>query len=292
MIITNKKNLPEGYMKFLKPRESATDMGKLTATQILKGVKEIILEKRHWGQYEVDAVKFVWAVFGSAVHSLLEHEGDQEITEERLHEEIEGIHFSGQLDCYNMRTEVITDWKSSVVWKIIFGDYEDWRKQGAIYAWLLKKAGFGAKKFIIEGLLKDHSAAKARHDRNYPQDPMFNIEFIIESKDIEEIEAFIFEKIRAYKENLKLEDDEIEPCTIEERWEKPAKWAVMKNGRKSAVRLLDSKDEALELAKTLGNGHYLEERKNEPKKCLDYCHVKQFCNFYRRWIAENPIEQK
>lgn len=292
MKITNKKNLPEGYMKFLKPRESATDMGKLTATQILKGVKEIILEKRHWGQYEVDASEFIWAVFGSAVHSLLEHEGTQEITEERLFEEVLGIHFSGQLDNYNLETQEITDYKTASVWKIIYNDFSDWHRQGLIYAWLLKKAGFETKKVVFQVMLKDHSKSKARYDRNYPQEPLHTIEFPVTPQDIKDIEVFIFEKIRAYKENLKLNDNDIEPCTMEERWQKPAKWAVMKNGRKSAVKLHDDKESALEHSKTLGSGHYIEERKETPTKCLDYCHVKQFCNFYRRWIAENPIEQK
>lgn len=41
MKITNKKNLPAGYMKFLKPRESATDMGKLTATKMQEKLKTI-----------------------------------------------------------------------------------------------------------------------------------------------------------------------------------------------------------------------------------------------------------
>lgn len=55
-------------------------------------------------------------------------------------------------------------------------------------------------------------------------------------------------------------DDDIDPCTAEERWADGDKYAVMKNGRKTAVRVFDTQADADACAGELGNSHYVEHR--------------------------------
>ena len=56
----------------------------------------------------------------------------------------------------------------------------------------------------------------------------------------------------------------------------------MKDGRKSALKLFDDKDSADKMAEEKGlDKHYVQVRKSVPKKCLDYCSVKQFCSYGR-----------
>jgi len=55
----------------------------------------------------------------------------------------------------------------------------------------------------------------------------------------------------------------------------------MKDGRKSAVRLYDSKEEAEKRAKNEGEKFYVEHRPGEDSKCLGYCSACEFCSHYR-----------
>ena len=91
--------------------------------------------------------------------------------------------------------------------------------------------------------------------------------------------------ISEYKQHKEMADDEIPPCSAKVRWEKPTKYAVKKEGRKTAVRVLDASDEAERMAADLGKGHYVEKRLGESVKCLDYCTCCEFCNFYRDNVA-------
>ena len=95
-----------------------------------------------------------------------------------------------------------------------------------------------------------------------------------------------FERARQILQDIeaaeKMVDDDIEPCTAEERWADADKYAVMKNGRKTAVRVFDTLIEAENCAGELGNSHYVEHRPAVSRKCGKYCLCKDFCNFYKK----------
>jgi hypothetical protein len=103
--------------------------------------------------------------------------------------------------------------------------------------------------------------------------------------ELEEIETFIREKITVYKQYQEAADDDIPPCSPDERWAKPTKYAVMKTGNKRAVRVMDTQEEAEKLAADLGKNHYMEIRPGESTRCMDYCSCCEFCNFFRDNIA-------
>ena len=83
MKITNKLNLPEAFVKAIQNTRH-NEPGTLSATTLLKGAKEIILTDRHFDEIEVDASDEVWAVFGTAVHLVLEHQEDEAFKEEKF----------------------------------------------------------------------------------------------------------------------------------------------------------------------------------------------------------------
>jgi hypothetical protein len=95
------------------------------------------------------------------------------------------------------------------------------------------------------------------------------------------LEADLTQKIDQILSYDLLADDDIPPCSKEERWEKGEKWAVMKNGRKSAIRLLDSEAEARDMAEGLGKDHYVAYRPGISVKCEDYCSACEYCSFYK-----------
>ena len=280
MQITNTLNLPAAFVHAVSTeRHNAPHC--YSATTLNKGAKEIVLTDRHYDEITVDASEQIWAVWGTAVHALLESDKDDNFHEERFKVAVGNSWVTGQVDSYDMERGIINDWKTASVWKVQFADFADWRAQGLTYAWLLTKSGLEVKKCRFVALLKDHSKTKAKHDASYPQSPVFVYEFDVTAEDLAATEARIISKVTEIENAYKLGDDDIEPCTLEERWADGEKYAVMKNGRKTAVKLFDNQQDAEAYAGELGNSHYVEHRPAVSRKCEDYCSCCDFCNFYK-----------
>ena len=288
MKITNKLGLPQAMVEAVSTSEHNAE-GNLSATTLLKSIREIVLAKRHWNELEDDVSNRVWSIFGQAVHKVLERETETSFTEEFLKVNLGSVNITGRIDSYDMQDHKVTDYKTCSVWKIKFNDFSDWEKQGLIYAWLLKKNGFECKSCEFIAMLKDHSATEARRDPSYPQLPIYVYRFDITDEKLKEIENYIGAKVKAYIEAINLADEDLPPCTDEERWASPNKWAVMKEGRKTAIRLLDSEDEAKAYIDNnqLDKKHYIEFRAGASRKCQDYCSVCQFCDFWKNMQNEN-----
>ncbi|HQE50447.1 MAG TPA: PD-(D/E)XK nuclease family protein, partial [Fervidobacterium sp.] len=169
MIITNKLRLPQQLVNMAK-RDYKFEPNEYRVTQLLKGIRETILERRHYHEIEQDVSDMIWLLFGTAVHSIIEHhkEADHEFKEERIKIRIGNYILSGKFDLYNAETKTITDYKTCSIWKVVNGDYEDWRRQLLIYAYMLQSIGFPVEKAEIIALMKDHSKAQAKRKADYP----------------------------------------------------------------------------------------------------------------------------
>ena len=282
MIITNELNLPQAFVQMAQRDEYETANNEYRVTSLLKGIRETELERRHSHEIKRDVSDMVWLLFGTATHSILERqkEGDREIKETRLKMEMDGIVLSGQFDLYNEEEERITDYKTASVWKIIYGNYEDWRRQLLIYAYMLQDAGFPVKRGRVVAFLKDHNKRDAKVKAGYPKLPVQPVDFTFSERDFQEIEVWLKEKVAEVKRARELPDDRLPLCTQEERFNSGDKYAVMKKGRKTALRVLDSKEEAEQWMASNG-GDSIEIRPGEDKKCQDYCAAKEFCSYYK-----------
>lgn len=281
MIYTNKMNLPKAIVDCCSP-ERHNKKGCLSATTLLKGVKEIILNERHHEECVQDVSDNVWALFGTAVHSIIEKSEDNTFKEEFIECQItEKTKVTGRVDSYDLENSIICDWKTASVWKATYNDFDDWYKQGMTYAYLFHRQGLPVKKCMFYAFLKDWSKAKAKYDSSYPQSQILLYEFDVTLDRIQAIELEIVNKVFEYEANIEREDDEIKECSEKERWATETKYAVMKEGRKTAVKLHTDLNEAENHAFTLGNNHYVETRLGENKKCKDYCACCEFCNFYK-----------
>ena len=280
MRVTNKINLPAAFV-----RATSTDRhnaaGCFSATTLNKGAKEIILTDRHWDEIETDASDNVWAIFGTAVHAILENQPDNNFHEEKFKVPVSKSFVTGQVDSYDMENKTIYDWKTASVWKIQYKDFTDWKAQGLTYAYLMQQSGLEVKRCKFVALLKDHSKSKARTDSSYPQSPVYIYEFEVTAQDLAATKERIEKKVAEIESAYLLGDDDIEPCTADERWADNDKFAVMKNGRKTAVKLFDNQADADAYAGELGNAHYVEHRPAISRKCVDYCNCKEFCSFYK-----------
>jgi hypothetical protein len=132
-------------------------------------------------------------------------------------------------------------------------------------------------------MMKDHSKSKAKFDSTYPQFPVMQINFNYSGVDFERTNEFIQTRIGEIREAETLSDDELPVCTLEERFNDGDKYAVMKKGRKTALRVLSSREEAEQWMQDNG-GDSIQFRPGEDKKCKDYCSACQFCNYYREHV--------
>jgi len=278
--ITNKLGLPTPFVSMAQ-KDYVCAPNEYRVTSLLKGVRETILERRHDDEIERDVSDMVWLLFGTAVHNILEkyQEGDHELKEERIKVPFGKYILSGQFDLYNDKSKVVTDYKTASVWKLIYGDFEDWRRQILIYAYMLRQIGFDARAGQVVAFLKDHSKREAKHKADYPPHPVEVVRFDFMEDDFAECEEWLRRKFAEIEAVENLPDENLPICTPEERFNSGDKFAVMKKGRKTALRVLDSMDEA-ERWKEQNGGDYIETRPGEDKKCEEYCSVNKFCNYY------------
>ena len=282
MKITNKLNLPQPFVSAVG-RDYKIKKDALSATTLLKGTKQIVLERRHANSIEQDVADMIWLIFGTAVHNILEsaQETENQIKEERLYRTVNGIEIGGKFDLYDDKQKKVIDYKTCSVWKIIYQDFDDWKQQLLIYAWLLKDCGFDVTSGQVVAVMKDHSKTKAKNDAQYPEFPVKLINFEFTESDFTQIEEFIKMKVQQYKKALELQDDAIAICTENERWYSGDKYAIMKGSNKRATKLHDTLAEAETHLTELGAGYSIVKRDGESKRCLEYCSVKEFCHYGR-----------
>jgi hypothetical protein len=288
MKITNKLGLPEPFVQMCQSDYRYRPQ-RYSVTSLLKGIREAILDRRH--EVELDVSDCIWMLFGTAAHTVLEshQEEDHQLKEISVEKEIDGITISGRFDLYDAKTKTVIDYKTCSVWKVIFGDYTDWYMQTLMYAYLLRESGFEADHGETVAIMRDHSKRDAKYKQDYPEYPVKRILFNFKAVDFEFIENWLKEKVEEIKRCEELPDDELPICTPEERFNSGDKFAVMAKGRKRALRVLDSLEDAEEWKK-LNGGDYIETRKGEDKKCLEYCSVCKFCNYWQENYGGNINE--
>lgn len=290
MRITNRLNLPEPFVAAATSDHEYAE-GRYSVTDLLGGTCEAILKRRHADEIADDVADRVWAIFGSAVHRILQdaQEAPDQLKENWIAHQLDGgmsgYWLSGIFDLYDDATGTVTDYKTASVWKVQMGDFEDWRKQALMYCWLLQQIGFDAWTGQIVALLKDHSIRKARTDKDYPQHPVFIISWQFTKADLDGIEDYIYRWFRQVSCMEDLPDDLLLTCSDSQRWHKPDTFAVVKDGNKRAARVLEdlAEAEALrdQLAEKTGKPHHVEHRIGEDTKCDSYCSVAEFCPYVR-----------
>jgi len=281
MTLTNKYNLPESLVNACQSHVHKG--GFLSASQTTKSVRQFWLKQRHADEITEDVSDRIWAMFGTAVHHVFEKNTENGIAEKYLETEILGKKVSGTSDLY--QDGKITDYKTVSVWSIIYmSSLEEWTKQLNVYAYLYRKAGYEVNAIEIVALMRDWQKSKA-HEDNYPPIQIKTIPIELWS-DIEQ-ELYLKQIVQRLIDHSTTQDDDLPLCTKEELWQDDDKYAIMKHGRKSAIRLLNSESDAQQYIENnkLDTKHYIEKRVGKPKRC-EYCDVSAFCNQYKNIIGE------
>lgn len=287
MRLTNRLGLPQPIVD-AATRDHEYTPKRYSVTQMLKGPREAILARRHSDEIEGDVADMAWTIFGSSMHLLLEQsqESATQLKENYITADMpNGYTLSGIFDLYDDATGTVTDYKSATVWKVLYGEWDDYREQLLSYVWMLRKIGFDARRGEIVAILKDHSKAKARTERDYPDHPFYVIGWDFSDEELAEFGERIAAKFREIERCERLADDDLPLCTPEQRWAKPDQWAVMKQGNKKSSKNFDNEPDAVRYAAKLqedsGRKCHVEHRPGKDQKCLEYCDCRPFCNYGR-----------
>lgn len=287
-ILTNKFNLPEPLVKAVERPSYQRDPKRYSVTELIDSPRIVHLRRRHEDEIEEDATERIWALLGQVVHGILErgHVPDA-LKEEKIVLEINDRKIVGKPDLYHEGGK-ISDYKLTSVWSAMDGVKKEWAAQLNVYAELYESIGFPVHELEIVTIYRDWSKNKAKTEEGYPR---AQVEvFKVELWPPEVRRAYIEQHVKLLKFNEALADDQLVDCTDEEMWAQPTKYAVMKNGNKRALRVLDTEAEAqtyMEGAqKTDPKAKlYIQVRPGVRTRCEDYCPVARWCTQYQAYKA-------
>jgi len=284
-MFTNIHNLPDPVVAALSDDKYDSGHVNSSVTTLIDSPQVKILSRKHKDDISIDVSERLWSVLGTAVHTMFEDyaTGDY-LSEERLFTEINGWKISGAIDIQKAEADgsvTILDYKCTSVWSVIFGK-KSWEQQLNFYAYLVNACkGTEVNKLQILAVLRDWKQSEAEFKPDYPKQPIVKIDIPLWTTSQQK--QFVESRVALHQQAEwdYLNGNTISKCSDEERWVRPTKFAVMKKGRKRAIKLHDDEDDAQAHSTTLGKDHYVETRTGQAMRCEKYCPAALFCPQYQ-----------
>jgi hypothetical protein len=306
MKITNKYSMPQAMVHAVSHDRYDPGTGDVSCTTLIAPAQQFQLGLIHSGETEEDVIDRIWSLIGSAVHYIIENAvidmkakglwKEEYISEKRFYHVVGDKNVSAQIDLYEAGD--LSDFKVTSVWTIkhaLKEGKDDWDAQLNIQRYLMTKNGYPVDKLYVVAIARDWNKSGNMRDSDYPP-RVAKIEIPV--WDMDKTEGYIQSRINALYSPVPVW------CSPAECWESPTKYALMKKGRQSALRLLDSmvaiteyadcKDLLVEIEdhKELKSDHYYEVRLGERKRCQDYCDVAPFCPQWKEWQKANDNNEE
>jgi len=265
--ITNVHGLPQSIVAAVTA-DPYVGGGDISVTKLIDAPQIRTLMAQHKDKITTDVSERIWSLLGQAVHTILERAALRQegmVAEDRLYAEVAGWQLSGQFDVMQMDTGVLSDYKVTTVYKL--QNIDGWTQQLNVLRWLAHKNGIAVTSLEIIAILRDWKKGEAeRKPDSYPQTPIVRVEIPLWS--LEDAEEYILDRVQLHQ--YAQQGGRVD-CTDEERWYTGTQFALMKEGGKRAVKLFD------ERPTDIPEGHHVEERPGEHRRCASYCEVRHFC---------------
>lgn len=301
MRLTNELNLPEPLYAAIANDDYDPGDSDITVTQLISPPRQVALMRLYGDKITEDASDRIYSLVGQAIHTILERAGKTGIREQRLYAWIGGWKVGGKFDRLALINDpegipTLQDYKVMSIGEVFKGLRDERAQQLNLLCYLARKNGYRVERLQAVGILRDWSKLQVRR-RDYPTRQV--MVFDVPMWTPEEQKTFLEERVRLHQAARKSLPD----CTPEERWSKPDTWAVMKEGRKSALRVLGSYRDAAEwcLFNDLiedwrdviagpeppyeqlkpKKGIRIEHRPGEDTRCNHYCAVRDICQALR-----------
>jgi len=294
MEYTNRNNLPEPFVSFAKADPYTRGEADISVTQLIDSPRIRIMQQHHSGDLVSDVSDSIWALFGTAVHQVLESHADTDgvIVEERLFSEINGWTVSGAVDYQKVDRGAVSvvDYKVTSAWSVIFGK-ESWEHQLNAYATLIEKEkGLKVKSLQICAILRDWNRKDAQFKPDYPNLPVVTVDIPI--WDAQKRREYLEGRVALHQEAQMGYDlqRKFPVCSKDDMWRRNDSWAVIPKGRKRALRVFDNESDATQYDQQTDKETFIEYRQGEPTRCAgNYCGVSDFCSQYKEMTNETEI---
>jgi hypothetical protein len=314
MKLTNKTGLPDPIVRAIERTEYVPSNADISVSALISPIRQVALRGHFKSEIVEDASDRIFALMGQIGHGVLEKSGYDRFTEHQLFMKLGNWKFSGRMD--GLYLEDLKSYESAAkgdnpTWGI--DDYkftssyviksrkpgersrtDDWFLQLNLYRMLAEANGFSVGRLRLVLLLRDWSVLAAKRDPEFPQKQVVVLDAPL--MDLTTLKSWAFSQIERHMEAQQgldqYDQSHLPECTEEERWTKAAKYAVMKEGRKSAVRLLDSELDAQQwiLDNVKENElpkHNIVYRPGENVRCENYCEVAPWCEQWKMLQAES-----
>jgi hypothetical protein len=197
---------------------------------------------------------------------------------------------------------ILRDWKMTSVYTWKAGGREEWERQLNLYSWLMQRGRLSMVRrpggraslklhtprvpsaLLVTMIFRDWSAARAARAvidadglPDYPPAACATIE--LPRWEIDYAEEFARKRLDLHLAANAVHMPSLPAlCSDAERWHRPGAFAVMKKGRKTAMRLLPSRADAVAWAEHNGSaGLYIDERPGADVRCESYCSARSVC---------------
>ena len=287
MILTNKHNLPKAIVQAIVKMQYEPDPSRIGVTTMIGSPYPRMLKLKHYHEMVRDVSDYFWALFGTAVHKVLEESDNTVVNEISVKTnfpelQIDDIYLTGVTDQFDPKINELSDWKVTSK----FGGNKmkpEWEAQVNVNAWLLESVlGWQVDTLKIYVIMIDYYA-KDKFIHGMPDTPLKT--FNVRKWSKEEVYKYIDQRLALHLKSP------CEGCTDAERWS-GVSYAVKKIGGKKAVTggVFDNKTDAMKHLYSIGGeSHYeMETRKKPDGKCQLYCDVNQYCKYYQ----ENYMKHK
>lgn len=288
MRVSNDLDLPQPIVDAVRNDDYDPGDCDISVTRLISPPQKVYLEALHAEDRIEDASDRIFALMGQAIHTILERAKTEGIAEERLYASVAGWRIGGKFD-YLSLAGVLQDYKVASVWEAIYGIKPERVEQLNVLAWLCKQYGYKVERLEAVFIFRDWSKTKAAVEENYPTKQVARL--FVPLWDEDKVFDFIINRVRLHQAAAA---GNVEPCSDEDRWARPTKYAVMRKDRVKAQRLLDTEEAALEwaAAKNLvvdGEKVYIEKRPGENVRCASYCGAMPWCGQFAAIKAAEAV---
>lgn len=316
MQYTNQHNIPLPLAVFLATDDYDYEQGTISATSLLRPIKQQILSKRIDPSTTIDISNLIKARMGTAIHSAFEkawsnpkkalkllgypnnvidrikinpetvQSNDISVYQElRSYKETNGFNISGKFDfvaegkVYDIKTTSVYTYLNQT-------NKEKYIQQGSLYRWLNPDI-ITRDDMCIIFIFTDWNKKDSLTNPNYPkQQALFqNLQLM----SLDQTQKFVEDKLSQLKKYKDKPEQEIPPCTDEELWRSPTVWKYYKNPNSSkATKNFDNKSDAyIRLAQDKNVG-IVKEVKGQVKACK-YCPANTICNQAQQLIQKGDL---
>lgn len=320
---TNELQIPLALAVFLATDDYDYETGVISATSLIKPVRQLILPKRMKPEeIVIDISSLVSSRMGSSIHSGIEKAWLDPIPalkalgypkkvwgnilinptkellahnpaaipvymEQRAYKEILGFRVSGKYDF--VAEGKVQDFKSTSVYTYMNQtNVEKYILQGSIYRWLNPDI-ITEDTMMIHYIFTDWSKASALQNKDYPQSRVLTQRLKLLS--IQETEQYILNKLTEYKQYLNSPENEIPHCSEEDLWRKDSVWKYYRdpskmNGR--STKNFDNRHDAYIRLAEDGNTGIVVEVRGQVNACK-YCAAFNICTQKDEYLKSGDL---